>query len=238
MALPLYLAMTVPELSGAAALPRHLAYMACHFSGYSPGLSNFPPSLPEGSILILNDSTPADHHDPQLVARQFTETAEMLACSCLLLDLQRPANDLAFQVAKAVISAASCPVAVSEQYAAQLNCPVFLSAPPLDMPLREHLKSWQDRMIWLEAAQETITITVDRSGSKRAFAPPCDPAKLPHQSDTLHCHYKTEIEPEQVCFTLQRTADDLTELLAEAEGFGVVGAVGLYQELGTDFDCN
>lgn len=238
MVLPLYLALTAPELSAASALPKHLAYMACHFSPYSAGLSNFPQALPAGSMLILNDSTPALAHDPLLIGVQLAEAAERLQCSCVLLDLQRPFSDLTFRIAEAVISAVSCPVAVSEGYAAQLTCPVFLSAPPVGISLQAHLKNWQDREIWLEAALGTTVITVEKSGSRTAPAETCDPALLPHRSEKLHCHYKTEIEPEQVCFTLQRTEDDLKELLSDADALGVVGAVGLYQELGAEFHCN
>ena len=45
MGLPLYLAMTAAELSAAEALPRKMAYMACHFSLYGTGLSNIPEQL-------------------------------------------------------------------------------------------------------------------------------------------------------------------------------------------------
>lgn len=238
MGLPLYLALAAPELSAASTLPKHLAYMACHFSSFNNGLSNFPQTLPEGSMLILNDSTPALAHDPLLISRQLAEATERLHCCCVLLDFQRPANDLTFQIAEAAISALSCPVAVSEQYAIHLKCPVFLSALPADCSLKEHLKNWQDRKIYLEAALDASAIIVDRSGSRRSFANRCDPAHLPHRSQQLHCHYKMEVAPEQVCFTLQRTGEDLKELLAEAEKLGVVGAVGLYQELGTEFHCN
>ena len=238
MVLPLYLAMTGPELSAASVFPAHLAYMACHFSPYSTGLSNFPQALPEGSMLILNDSNPPRGHDPELIGKQLAESAEMLQCSCVLLDLQRPVNDLTFQIAEAAVSAVSCPVAVSEGYAAQLKCPIFLSACPPDITLKEHLKNWQDREIWLEAAPSATRITVDKAGSRLAPDSPCDPAFLPHRSEPLHCHYKIEVTPEQVCFTLQRTAEDLKELLTEGENLGVVGAVGLYQELGTEFHCN
>lgn len=232
MPLPLYLALTAPELSTAGALPRHLAYMACHFSPYSTGLSNIPQCLPSGSMLILNDETPVEGHDPELIGRQLVEVSENLHCSCILLDLQRPFGDVTCRIAEAILLNASCPVAVSESYATQLKCPVFLSAPPADRLLREYLEPWQAREIWLEAALDAKSITVDKSGSRTAPAAPCDSSLLPHRSEQLYCHYKIEPEPEQVCFTLQRTQEDLKDLLAEAESLGVVGAVGLYQELG------
>lgn len=235
MPLPLYLALTAPEISAADTLPKQLAYMACHFSPYGSGLSNFPQSLPADSMLILNDATPAEGHDPELIGRQLNTVSEEFHCSCILLDLQRPVNDLTCRIAEAIVSTVSCPVAVSEGYAAQLKCPVFLSAPPADRLLQEHLEPWQGREIWLEAALDAKRITLDKTGSRTAPVDPCAPALLPHRSVQLHCHYKIEPEPEQVCFTLQRTGEDLKDLLTEAESLGVVGAVGLYQELGKTF---
>lgn len=231
MGLPLYLAMTAPELSAAEALPNHLAYMACLLSPYNTGLSNCPQKLPEGSMLILNDSTPAGGHDPELIGRQIAEIAQQFGCSGVLLDFQRPDNELTCKIAEAILSAVSCPVAVSESYAKHLDCPVFLSAPPADCLLQRWLSPWKDREIWLEAALDTRNVTLDKAGSRVSPANPCDPHLLPHRSEPLHCHYKTEIAPQEVHFTMQRTKDDLKAQLQEAESLGVTMAVGLYQEL-------
>ena len=235
MGLPLYLAMTAPELSAAAALPAQLAYMACLLSPYSTGLSNCPQKLPEGSMLILNDSTPAGGHDPELIGRQIAEITEQFGCCGVLLDFQRPDNGLTCQIVEAILSAVSCPVAVSEGYAKHLNCPVFLSAPPADCLLAGWLSPWKDREILLEASLDTRTVTLDKAGSIVHPANPCDPEVLPHRSEQLHCHYKTEVASEQVLFTMQRTKDDLKAQLQEAENLGVTMAIGLYQELGFPF---
>ena len=64
MAIPQYLAMTAAEMAGTAPLPRYMAWMACHFSPYSTGLTNRPAKLRQGSLLILNDRTPIHCHDP------------------------------------------------------------------------------------------------------------------------------------------------------------------------------
>lgn len=237
MPLPLYLALTAPELSAVGTPPRHLAYMACHFSACSTGLSNFPSGLPEGSMLILNDSTPAQGHDPILIGKQLAEAVEFYRCSCLLLDLQRPVNALTGQIVEAVLDNLSCPVAVSEGYAQQLECPVFVSAPPANKALASYLAAWKNRQIWLEASLDARCITVDNSGSRTQIADLCDPSLLPHRSEALHCHYKIEPTDDQIMFTLQRTAEDLSELLAEAEELGVSAAVGLYQELDTIIHC-
>ena len=88
MEIPLFLAMTAAELRGAASMPSHPAWMACHFSCYGTGISNVPKRLPAGSMLMLNDRTPMCGHDPELVARMLCDAAEEFQCDSILLDLE------------------------------------------------------------------------------------------------------------------------------------------------------
>lgn len=231
MAFPLYLAMTASEFADAVTLPDNPAWMACHFSCYGTGLSNFPQSLPKGAMLILNDRTPVQHHDPALIARQLAQTVERWTSGCVLLDFQRPDNKEAAAIAEAIVRALSCPVGVTESYARELSCPVFLSPPPLHHPLSAHLAQWQGREVWLEAALEQVQCTVTPEGSH--FSPvQAQAPKEPHFEETaLHCRYHLDITPQQAVFTLYRTADTLSALLQEAEALGVTKAIGLYQEL-------
>ena len=52
MAIRPFLAMTAAEIQGTETLPPKTAWMACHFSPYSTGLSNLPKALPPGLSLI------------------------------------------------------------------------------------------------------------------------------------------------------------------------------------------
>ena len=52
------------------------AYLACHFSSYGKGLSNFPEALPSGSILLLDDSMPPNGHDSRIVEAELKEKVE------------------------------------------------------------------------------------------------------------------------------------------------------------------
>lgn len=232
MALPLYLAMTAAEISCAQALPARCAYMACHFSPYGTGLSNFPQTLPKDSILIVNDRTPVQGHDPELIAAQLTQLVEEWEAAGILLDLQRPGIPQTAQIANAILSALPCPVGISECYARDLSCPVFLSPPPPDRLLSEYIAPWQGRELWLEAALDAQIITVTPKGSRvtQNFSP--IHTDYPHEDMRLHIHYKIEPSPDQIRFTLHRTPEDLTALLQEAEALGVTHAVGLFQELG------
>ena len=54
---------------------------------------------------------------------------------------------------------------------------------------------------------------------------------LPHPDEKLHCRYSIATEPDAAIFTLQRTREDNTALLREAETMGVTKSVGLWQEL-------
>ena len=84
MGLPLYLAMTGGEISGAREVP-HPAWMACHFSPYGQALTNIPRELPEGAMLILNDRVPCQGHSPALAAQQLAEAVIRLGCDSVVV---------------------------------------------------------------------------------------------------------------------------------------------------------
>lgn len=228
MALPLYLAQTAAEMAGNPH-SGHLAWMACHFSSGGRGLSNLPEILPAGAMLILDDSTPLDGHDPALIAAQLSEVIAGQRCESLLLDFQRPHIPGQQELAELLAASLPCPVGVSEAYAQVLSCPVFLPPLPPDKALSEYLMPWADREIWLEAAPDGITLTLTESGCsvEALYDFPEDGLS----EDTLHCHYTVETIADSAVFRLWRTRSDLVTLLAEAEALGVTKAIGLWQEL-------
>lgn len=232
MAIKRYLAMTAAEIAGNPALPSEIAWMACQFSPYSTGLSNLPAALPQDSLLILNDFTPIQGHDPSVVGAQLRQCVDTLKCCGLLLDFQRPDVEETAELTAFLANALPCPVIVSEPYAKGLECPVFLSPLPQHVSLSEYLAPWQGRDIWLDIAPDGETITL--SEEKAAIAPlsPGELCEGGHLEEKLHCHYKAELMEDSARFTLWRTAEDLDALLEDAEGLGVKAAVGLYQEIG------
>ena len=232
MAIDCYLAMTAAEIASTRPLPCHLGYMACHFSPYSTGLSNLPRQLPPGAMLLLTDRTPIHGHDPALIARQLTDTAERFQCHGILLDLQRPGDEEAARLVRHLADALPCPVGVSRPYADGLDIPILLPPVPPDTPIGEYLTPWQGRQIWLETAPDSLLLTLTREGARASPAAPA-PGEFPHCDTDLHCHYRTEVHADRVDFFLRRREDDLRALLEEAEGLGVMLAVGLYQELGS-----
>lgn len=228
MPLPIYLAMTAAEFEKSSCLPPNVAWMACHFSPYGTGLSNFPAHLPEGAMLILNDRTPICGHDPALIADQLQELVDKHKCSRVLLDLQRPNNADTESVVKTILGVLNCPVAVSHRYAEGLPCPAFLPPVPLLQSPQAYLQPWQDRQIWLEIGQEEALYTVTEKGcSCRAME---DPAAMPHIDEALCCRYG--ISPGENCvgFPVRK---DRNRLMAALEKLPQVTClVGLYQELG------
>lgn len=233
MALPCYLAMTAAEMAGSQTIPSHPAWMACHFSPYGTGLSNFPRELPAGAMIILNDRTPVQGHDPALIAEQLSAMAEDLAASAVLLDFQREENTQTAAIAKSIIEKLPCPVGVTEYYGTELSCALFLPPPPLYMTLSQYLAPWAGRELWLEIALDSQVITLTPEGCRASSPFPALPAEPYHTDAGLHCRYHTEISPARAAFTLFRTPEDLDGLLPEAEDLGVTRAVGLYQELKT-----
>lgn len=231
MVLPLYLALTAAEISSVSPIPDRCAYMACHFSAYTEGICNIPSSLPNGTMLILNDRLPCQGHSASLVANQISEAAIRLGCESVLLDFQRPPGPESVTMVSAILSALNCPAAVTEGFAQGLDCPVFLSPAPLHLPLADYLKPWQGREIWLEAAlcQEEIFITEKGMSSRAVF--PTDRLTGGFFEEHLHCHYTTRTTDDAIAFTLFDTAESLERKLELAATLGVTRAVGLWQEL-------
>lgn len=222
-----FLAMTAGEMKDLAA--ERVAYMALHFSPYGTGLSNPPKSLPENSIIILDDSMQIENHDPTLVARQLKELVSQFSACAVLLDFQREKSALTQGIVSCILQALPCPVAVTETYAKALHCPVFLAPPPVNKPLAGYLSAWLKQGVYLEIAPETTQFTVTEKGSASAEAPAAH--CLPLKDEKLHCHYNVEVFPGKAVFTLGRNREDLAALAQEAYGLGVQGVVGLYQEL-------
>lgn len=228
-----FLAMTAAEIRDSSSFPGKIAWMACHFSPYGTGLSNLPASLPPNSLLILNDRTPIQGHDPNLIFQQLSDCISSLGCRGLLLDFQRPGYQEMVHLIKHLTEALSCPVIVSDLYAKNENCPVFLSPVPPSVSLEEHIAPWTGRDIWLEIALDGEVIDLTEKGAQVTSLPHPDQDRQGFSEKNLHCHYHITLEEDSAKFTLWRTREDLDQLLAEAESIGIAAAVGLYQELHT-----
>ena len=227
-----YLALTAGELYGNAPKEENLAYMACHFSLYTTGLSNVPDALPPGAMLILNDQIPICGHDQNRIIDQLQEVMERHACASLLLDFQRPGNKEIAQLCSLLSTEMQYPLGISHHYADGLNCAVFLPPPPLDMPLGEYVKPWQGRKVWLEAALEAAEFTITADGCKAASLPYEFSQDNTFAEEILHCRYRCEVDSDKIHFHLYRTIDQLEALLDEATTLGIEKSIGLYQQLG------
>ena len=230
MAMEPILAMTAAEMRNISDIPPRIAWMACHFSPYGLGLSNLPKGLPSGSLLILDDCTPPCRHDPELVAEQLAQCAETLECCGILLDFQRAGQEETQALAKHLASALPCPVAVSECYGKELDCPVFLSPVLPSMSPEEYMRPWKDREVWLEWSTEGEILTLTEQGCTVTPLPYPDLTITGLAEETLHCHYAMETNEKAARFTLWRTKEDTEALLLEAEKLGIGTVIGLYQE--------
>lgn len=229
MAIPITLAMTAAEIGAADSLPPHIGWMACHFSSYGTGLSNIPDALPPGSMLILNDRTPIGGHDPGLIREQVLAAMERQQCDALLLDFQRPGNPETGRLCRILTDVLPDRAAVSELYADDLPCPVFLSPAPLHVPMDEAFRKWEDREKWLEIAMEAQTVAITSSGS--VFTACGDIPEQGMYDDHLYCSYHTAISGDAVRFTLFDTPQSVIRKLQAAQRMGIRRFVGLYQQL-------
>ena len=228
-----YIAMTAAEFTGAKQLPSRIGWMACHFSQRDNGISNLPGTLPEGSVLILDDSRPPAGHDPALITNQLTEAVQRWKVASVLLDFQDPKNAETTEIAKHLARTLPCPICVAAPYAKDLSCPVLVPAPPPHRPLQDWLAPWEGRQIWLEATLEAERITVTEQGSRVTPMPFMPLEDNFFTEDKLFCRYRIREYADRVEFTIVRNRDHLKKLLAEAEKLGVCHAIGLYQQLGT-----
>ncbi len=224
-----FLAMTEREME--EFLPEKLAYMACRFSPYGSGLTNLPSDLPPNSILLLEDSMPIQGHDPIVTVTQLGELVCQFSPSAVLLDFQTPVTSEGKEMTAAILQALPCPVAVTEQYAPLFDCPVFLSPPPVNIPLQKHLTPWLKRDVFLEVTGDRQQFTITERGCSAIPLPAGAVYETPQLDRKLHCHYHVDVYSDKAVFTLQRTKEDLLTMTEEAMQLGVRGAVGLYQEL-------
>lgn len=231
MILPCYLAMTAAEFASAPRLPEKTAWMACHFSCYSTGLSNLPQALPKGSMLIVNDRTPVAGHDPKQIVGQLQQLVEEQEVERVLLDLQRPDCEETTRIVEVVIHALSCPTGVTAAYAKGSTCPVFLPPPPIHVPLEQYLSPWKEREIWLELMPDAEELVVTRDGCAIHSLLHTELKSPIHQHDNLCCRYHIQLLEDRAIFTLERNTGLFPPFLAQAKELGVNCAIGLYQQL-------
>ena len=231
MAIAPILAMTAGEIRNISAFPGKIAWMACHFSPYGLGLSNLPKSLPSGSVLMVDDVTPPHGHDPVYVGELLSGCVKKRKCKGVLLDFQRIGCEETRAIAEYLVEVLPCPTVVSEGYARDLDCPIFLPPVPPSVPIEEHLAPWKDREIWLELGLDGEILKLTEAG--------CETTPLTHPDldaqgfveEKLCCHYQIATNEKSARFTLWRTKQDISKLVDEAIHFGVTTTIGLYQEL-------
>ena len=149
----------------------------------------------------------------------------------MLLDLQRPEEAETTKIAETILATLPCPVGISEWYAKDMDCPVFLSPVPLIKTPESYLLSWQGREIWMELALTRGNYQITEQGCRLLPFSPREQAII-HKDCSLHCQYSMEVCEDTVTFSLERSPEALQALCQAAESLGVTCFVGLYQELG------
>ena len=231
MAIAPFLAMTAAEIRNISVMPEKIAWMACHFSPYGLGLSNLPKALPSGSVLMVDDVTPPHGHDPGVLAEQLAKCVEKWNCIGVLLDFQRGGCEETKAITEYLADVLPCPTVVSEAYAQNLACPVFLPPVPPSVSLKTYLEPWQGREIWLELGLEGEMLTLTESGCNVTSLPYPDLDAQGFVEEKLCCHYQIAANEKSARFTLWRTKKDISKLLDETIRLGITNTVGLYQEL-------
>ncbi len=221
-----YLAITGRE----PVMPPKPAWMACRFAADGPGLENLPSQLPPGAVLMVDDSRPPAHHNPEQIAQEVLHAARQFQCRSVLLDFQKPDHPKTRKIAEAILE--KIPDAVLSLPYAHSDCGVFLPPVPLTVSPEDYLLPYNDRAIWLETTVDAQKITVTADGATTAPCPPIADEQLRHYEASLFCHYNVELQEDSAVFHLQRTKEDLLKLISQAPP--QVHCIGFYEELYTE----
>ena len=230
MATEVYLAMSSDEFATTVPLPAKAGWFDCSFSQSGTGLDCLPSTFPPESLLILTDRIPFGNHDPIRITEELYQTVTAMNCTGVLLDFENTEQTGLSRLTQKLATSLPCPVAVSERYARDIDCPVFLSPCPHHVPLSNHIAPWTGREIWLDLARDAEVIEITSSGTVVSALPWSDIQHNEHWDQRLHCHYHIETTGNCIRFMLRRTKEDLIALLQEAEKLGIRNCVGLYQE--------
>lgn len=227
MVFPIYLAMTVAELSAVSDNPYGCGIMAQCFSSQGSGPGYLPEVVPEDFVLLLNDHVPFDGHDIFRIGSHLAQYCRQKKPRAVILDFQRPFTPSLQELTVHLSACLSVPVIPPPAYCN--DGPVFLPPVPTNKSPQKVLAPWKGREIWLEIAFLGQEFSVTEKGcSITSLSYPL--RDTPLYDGQAFCHYHIEETDDAVLFRLHRTRDDHTLFLQEAAKMGVCGAIGLFQE--------
>lgn len=227
MGIPQYLAMTDGEIAACVRLPPRLARMGCHFS--DDGLVELPQVLPDGALLVVDDSVPMTAQDPEHTLDQLAEALEKFSCTGLLLDFQQAENAPQRELVRLLTRELTIPLAAPPAYAVE-GCRLFLPPVAADQTVEEALSPWAGKKIWLDTAPAAVRLELTKQGCTRTPLPRMAASGI-FKDPGLCCRYS--IEPTLnggFQFTLYRDLCCIEAILEQAAAFGAELAVGLSQE--------
>lgn len=222
MAINFYLAMMAEEISNYASFPENTAFIYCPFDAKADISRDIPPDV----ILVLTDSSPVKPELAEPVAHWIRRSC----CKAVLLDFQLPEQKNSGLFARNLQQMLTCPVVISECYASDLDCPVFLSPLPHHRALQDHIAPWAGREIWLDIHPMSEQLLLTEQGAAIRTISDFYAAEHSHADSRLHCHYSIALEQNAANFTFWRTDEDWQALMEEMEQCGIHHAIGLYQE--------
>ncbi len=238
MSIPMFLALTAEEFSQNPSLPCRPAWMSVHFSSKGPGLSNLPPQLPPGSMIILDDHIPWKDHSIESICKDLTEALLRAGVYGLLLDFERQPTEETTLLARAVTECCKelgVTLGAPANYIFDEDTALFVSPLPCNIPA-ESLKS--QRKLWLDISPvcHCIKMSKDKAWESPATYPPRSKTEKHeiHWDDTLLCSYFTESDDDTLKITLFRDTEDAWRLLKRLDPARVQLALGLWRDFAPD----
>lgn len=218
MSIPLFLAMTATDFSFTRKKPEQLAWMSVHFSQSNGCLSNLPPSLPPGSLIILDDQIPWNDHDLERICQCLTRLLVRDRSYGLLLDFEREPCQETLTLAKALTQCClgiGCRIAMPRSY---LTEGAACFCPPIPCNESWSEKDFSGGPVWLDV---TPTAVLAEISSKGVRIDPADPHELNgwaknnsvFRDPTLGCFYHSYREGECVRVSLFDTPQTVWDKL-------------------------
>lgn len=233
MPISIYEAVTAGDCAARDALAAHAAWMAAHFSAVGTGVSNLPHRLPPGSLLILDDQIPWQHHDAQRICQELLQAVADLACSGILLDFERepcPQTSSLCALLSTYCQQHSIPLGMPPAYGWTLPVALFLPPLPCWPGPQTVLQPFSGRELWLDAAESGCVAEI---GSKSVQISPADAATLQAQAEGhavfwhggLCCQYYSSQMGDRIRVALYDTRQTMEQKLNLCAKLGVSVAV-------------
>lgn len=240
MSIPLFLAFTAEEFSQKVPFPAKTAWMSVHFSPNGSGLTNLPPQLPQGSLILLDDHIQWANHSIERVCQELVTVLQRTESIGLLLDFEREPTAETLLLTKALgrcCKELGVALSAPPKYLLEDDTTLFLSPFPCSIA-PENIDP--QRKVWLDISPVCHSIRISKDCTIGSPAP-YTRAGIPNSQEVywdedLLCNYYSEADGDDIRITLFRDATSAAKLLNRLNPAKIQLAIGLWRDFGASLD--